>query len=160
MLQTNMAYGIAYLREAMLRGNKTASNALLRKIGVNNIDSVAKRMGATQTTMAKNFNGDSYGKTTASDLAKTMIGLYQGRVLNRQHASRVLSTLASSKDRPSLVNDINGGVYSIGDHDFAVAIVQGKGNAYCISVWAAIIRILPNWDNKLILGLVRNANKR
>lgn len=137
MLQTNMAYGIAYLREAMLRGNKTASNALLRKIGVANVDSVAKRMGATQTTIAKNFNGDSYGKTTAADLAKTMMGLYQGRVLNRQHASRVLSTLASSKDRPSLVDDINGGVYAIGDHDFAVAIVQGKGNAYCVSVWGS-----------------------
>ncbi len=137
MFQVNMAYGVAYLREAMLKGNKTASNALIRKIGVNNVDSVAKRMGATQTTIAKNFNGSSYGKTTANDLAKTMIGLYQGRVLNRQHASKVLSTLASSKPRPSLVNGISGGVYAIGDNDFAVAIVQGRGNAYCISAWSS-----------------------
>lgn len=137
MFQVNMAYGIAYLREAMLKGSTTASNALIRKIGVNNVDSVAKRMGATQTTIAKNFNGDSYGKTTANDLAKTMIGLYQGRVLNRQHASKVLSTLASSRPRPSLVNGINGGVYAIGDDDFAVAIVQGSGKSYCISAWGS-----------------------
>lgn len=137
MLQVNMAYGIAYLREAMLKGNKTASNALLRKIGVNNVDSIAKRMGATQTTIAKNFNGDSYGKTTANDLTKTMVGLYQGRVLNRQHASRVLSTIAKDRPLPSLVNGISGGVYAIGDQDFATAIVQGRGSAYSISVWGS-----------------------
>lgn len=137
MFQANIAYGVAYLREAMLKGSKTASNALLHKIGVKNVDSVAKRMGATQTTIAKNFNGDSYGKTTASDLAKTMIGLYQGRVLNRQHASKVLSTLASSKTRPRLVKGIRGGVYAIGDDDFETAIVQGKGSAYCMSVWSS-----------------------
>lgn len=136
MLQVNMAYGVAYLREAMLKGSKTASNALIRKIGLKNIDSVVRRMGAAQTTMAKNFNGDSYGKTTATDLAKTMIGLYQGRVLNRQHASKVLSTLASSRNRPQLVKGIRGGVYAIGDDDFATAIVQGRGN-YAISVWSS-----------------------
>lgn len=137
MLQVNMAYGIAYLREAMLKDNKTASNALLRKIGVNNVDSVAKRMGASQTIIAKNFNGDSYGKTTANDLTKTMVGLYQGRVLNRQHASRVLNSIASSKPLPSMVSGIRGGVYAIGDDDFATAIVQGSGHAYSISVWSS-----------------------
>lgn len=137
MFQVNMAYGIAYLREGMLKGNKTASNALLRKVGVNNVDSVAKRMGATQTSIAKNFNGDSYGKTTANDLTKTMVGLYQGRVLNRQHASRVLSTIASSRPLPSMVNSISGGVYAIGDDDFATAIVQGNGHAYSMSVWGS-----------------------
>lgn len=149
MFQVNMAYGIAYLREAMLKGNKTASNALLRKIGVKNIDSVAKRMGANQTVIAKNFNGDDYGKTTANDLAKTMIGLYQGRVLNRQYASKVLSTLAKSKNRSKMVNGITGGVYATGDDDFAVAIVQGRSN-YCLSVWSS--------NNKNFNKLGKNVN--
>lgn len=128
MFQVGITYGVSYLRSAMLKGNKTAASALTRKIGVNNIDQVAKKMGATQTKVNSNMTG----QTTANDLAKTMIGLYQGRVLNRQYASRVLATLA--KERPSLVSGLSGGIYAIGDDDFAVAIVQTNGRAYCMSV--------------------------
>ena len=130
MFQIGITYGVSYLRSAMLKGNKTAASALTRKIGVNNIDQVAKKMGATQTKVNSNMTG----QTTANDLAKTMIGLYQGRVLNRQYASRVLATLA--KERPSLVSGLSGGIYAIGDDDFAVAIVQTNGRAYCMSVWS------------------------
>lgn len=130
MVQVGITYGVSYLRSAMLKGNKTAASALTRKIGVNNIDQVAKKMGATQTKVNSNMTG----QTTANDLAKTMIGLYQGRVLNRQYASRVLATLA--KERPSLVSGLSGGIYAIGDDDFAVAIVQTNGRAYCMSVWS------------------------
>ena len=130
MFQVGITYGVSYLRSAMLKGNKTAASALTRKIGVNNIDQVAKKMGATQTKVNSNMTG----QTTANDLAKTMIGLYQGRVLNRQYASRVLATLA--KERPSLVSGLSGGTYAIGDDDFAVAIVQTNGRAYWMSVWS------------------------
>lgn len=130
MFQVGITYGVSYLRSAMLKGNKTAASALTRKIGVNNIDQVAKKMGATQTKVNSNMTG----QTAANDLAKTMIGLYQGRVLNRQYASRVLATLA--KERPSLVSGLSGGIYAIGDDDFAVAIVQTNGRAYCMSVWS------------------------
>ncbi|MEK3608469.1 serine hydrolase [Lactobacillus crispatus] len=130
MFQVGITYGVSYLRSAMLKGNKTAASALTRKIGVNNIDQVAKKMGATQTKVNSNMTG----QTTANDLAKTMIGLYQSRVLNRQYASRVLATLA--KERPSLVSGLSGGIYAIGDDDFAVAIVQTNGRAYCMSVWS------------------------
>ncbi|WP_240397597.1 serine hydrolase [Lactobacillus crispatus] len=130
MFQVGITYGVSYLRSAMLKGNKTAASALTRKIGVNNIDQVAKKMGATQTKVNSNMTG----QTTANDLAKTMIGWYQGRVLNRQYASRVLATLA--KERPSLVSGLSGGIYAIGDDDFAVAIVQTNGRAYCMSVWS------------------------
>lgn len=130
MFQVGITYGVSYLRSAMLKGNKTAINALTRKIGINNIDRVVRQMGATQTKVAK----DMTGQTTANDLARTMIGLYQGRVLNRQYASRVLGTLA--KQRPSLVTGLSGGIYAIGDDDFAVAIVQSNGRAYCMSVWS------------------------
>lgn len=137
MFQVNTAYGIAYLRSAMLKGNATASNALLGKIGVKNVNAIAKKMGATQTKVAKTFSGDSYGKTTAMDLAKAMIGLYQGRVLSRQYASKVLSSLTKINSQPKLVKGISGGVYAIGDDNSAAAIVQGKGNAYCVSVWSS-----------------------
>lgn len=130
MFQVGITYGVSYLRSAMLKGNKTAASALTRKIGANNIDQVAKKMGATQTKVNSNMTG----QTTANDLAKTMIGLYQGRVLNRQYASRVLATL--SKERPSLVSGLSGGIYAISDDDFAVAIIQTNGRAYCMSVWS------------------------
>lgn len=149
MFQVNMAYGIAYLRDAMLKNNKTAANALIKKIGVNNIDSVAKRMGAEQTSIANSFNGDDYGKTSANDIAKTMTGLYQGRVLNRQYASKILSTLAGSKQQVNMVKGISGGVYAAGDTNFATAIVQGKGN-YCIAVWSS--------NNKNFNKLAKNIN--
>lgn len=51
MFQIGITYGVSYLRSAMLKGNKTATSALTRKIGVNNIDQVAKKMGATQTKL-------------------------------------------------------------------------------------------------------------
>lgn len=137
MFQVNMAYGIAYLRSAMLKGNQTAANAFLSKIGTKNVDAIAKKMGATQTKTAKKFSGDSYGKTTAMDLTKAMVGLYQGRVLSRSYASKVLSALTKIKPQPAMVKGISGGVYAIGDDNSATAIVQGKGNAYCISVWSS-----------------------
>ena len=130
MFQVGITYGVSYLRSAMLKGNKTAASALTRKIGVNNIDQVAKKMGATQTKVNSNMTG----QTTANDLAKTMIGLYQGRVLNRQYASRVLATLA--KERPSLVSGLSGGIYAIGDDKKKKKIVQTNGRAYCMSVWS------------------------
>lgn len=43
MFQVGITYGVSYLRSAMLKGNKTAASALTRKIGVNNIDQVAKK---------------------------------------------------------------------------------------------------------------------
>ena len=140
MFQIGITYGVSYLRSAMLKGNKTATSALTRKIGVNNIDQVAKKMGATQTKVNSNMTG----QTTANDLAKTMIGLYQGRVLNRQYASRVLATLA--KERPSLVSGLSGGIYAIGDDDFAVAIVQTNGRAYCMSAVSYTHLTLPTID--------------
>ncbi len=45
MFQVGITYGVSYLRSAMLKGNKTAASALTRKIGVNNIDQVAKKNG-------------------------------------------------------------------------------------------------------------------
>lgn len=155
MFQVNISYGIAYLREAMLKGNKTAANALISKIGVRRINAIAKKMGAKQTRIAEKVNDDSYGKTTAMDLTKTMIGLYQGRVLNRQYASKVLSTISKNETQPALVKGITGGVYAIGDDNSAVAIVQGKGNAYCMSVWSSnsknfnkLGKSVNNWFSK------------
>ncbi len=86
MLQTGITYGIAYLRHAMMNGNKTAANALLRKIGIKYVNQTAHAFGAKQTKMVGKFTAANVGKTTADNLDVTLKGIYQGRVLNRQHA--------------------------------------------------------------------------
>ena len=55
-LKTNMSYGISFLRQAMMRGNKTAANALIRKVGHDKIDAIIKKLGADQTTMSAMFS--------------------------------------------------------------------------------------------------------
>ena len=133
-LKTNMSYGISFLRQAMMRGNKTAANALIRKVGHDKIDAIIKKLGADQTTMSANFSKAPYGKTTAHDLVKTMARIYQGRILNQKHASLLLQALNA---KPNFVKGINGGVYAIGDEHTAVAIVQTQGHSYCMSVWSS-----------------------
>lgn len=136
MLKTGMSYGVLYLRQAMMRGSKTATNALIRKIGRNNINAVAKKLGASQITISENFDKEPYGKITAADLTQTMVGVYQGRALNRNYASRFLTSLSTNPTKTPLVKKLNSASYSIGDDNSAVAIVQGRNHAYAISIWS------------------------
>lgn len=135
MLQTNMAYGIAYLRDAMMHGNKTAANALLRKVGIKYVNQVIQEFGAKDTKMLGKFTSSSVGKTTANNLDATLKGIYQGRVLNRSHAYLALGAMHGKNS--NLVQQINGTTYSIGDSNSAAAIVQNGGHSYCISIWSS-----------------------
>lgn len=135
MLQTNMAYGIAYLRDAMMHGNKTAANALLRKVGIKYVNQVIQAFGAKDTKMLGKFTSSAVGKTTANNLDATLKGIYQGRVLNQSHAYLVLGAMHGKNTK--LVQQINGTTYSIGDSNSAAAIVQSGGHSYCISIWSS-----------------------
>lgn len=153
MLQTNMQYSIAYLRQAMMNGNKTAANALLRKAGKNNIEQTAQKFGAIHTVISGSFTNPPVGKTTASDLDAIFKGLYQGRVLRQQYAQIVLMAMSSNKT--PLTSSIHGTIYSVGDSNFAGAIVQSGGHSYCISSWGAstenfqkLGKVVHDWINK------------
>lgn len=135
LLQTNMAYGIAYLRDAMMHGNKTAANTLLRKVGLNYVNQIIQEFGAKQTKMLGKFTSSYVGKTTADNLDATLKGIYQGRVLNRNHAYLALGAMHGKNTK--LVNQLGGATYSIGDKNSAAAIVQDQGHTYCISIWAS-----------------------
>lgn len=134
LLQAGMEYSIAYLRQAMMQGNKTAANVLIRIAGKSSINQVAKQFGADDTSLTGSYNSLPLGKTTANDLDLVMKGLYQGKVLNRQYAQLVLGAMQGS--RTQLTKNIAGTIYSIGDKNFASAIVQSGGHSYVISVWA------------------------
>lgn len=135
-LKVGMAYGVQFLRQAMMKGNKTAANALIRKVGQKNIEAVAKKLGAENITISKNFDATPYGKITAKDLTQTMVGVYQGRALNQTHASKFLTALSTATPKTDLVKGLNSASYSIGDSHSAVAIVQAGSHAYAISVWS------------------------
>lgn len=135
-LRVGMAYGVQFLRQAMMKGNKTAANALIRKVGQKNINAVAKKLGAENITISSNFDKTPYGQITAKDLTQTMVGVYQGRALNRTYASRFLTALSASSPKTDLVKGLNSASYSIGDSHSAVAIVQAGNHAYAISVWS------------------------
>lgn len=135
-LRVGMTYGVQFLRQAMMKGNKTAANALIRKVGKKNIEAVAKKLGADNVTISSTFDKQPYGKITAKDLTQTMVGVYQGRALNRTHASRFLAALMTLTPKTSLVKGLNSASYSIGDSHSAVAIVQAGTHAYAISVWS------------------------
>ncbi|RVU70136.1 MULTISPECIES: serine hydrolase [Lactobacillus] len=134
MFQPNIGYGIAYLRDAMMRGNKTAANTLLRKIGMKNINRIIKEFHITQTKMVGKFTSSPVGKTTANNLDATLKGIYQGRVLKRQGAYNVLGAMHGQSNK--LNRGLSGTIYSLADSNAAVAIVQTSGRSYSIAVWS------------------------
>lgn len=134
LLQTNMLYGIAYLRQAMMRGNKTAANALLRKAKKENVNQVAKKLGTKNTVVTATFTKQPVGKTTVEDLDTVLKAIYQGRGLKQQYAQLVLTGMHGS--RTKLTSKLSGTIYSVGDMKFTAAIVQSGGHSYCISVWS------------------------
>lgn len=134
MLQTNIDYGIAYLREAMMHGNKTAANALLRKVGRGYVNRISRRFGAKDSEIQNKFTVSPVGKTTADNLDVMMKGIYQGRVLNRQHAYLVLGAMHGKHSK--LAAKINGTTYSVGDDNSGTVLVQDQGHSYCISAWS------------------------
>lgn len=130
-LTTNMMYGIQYLRQAAMKNNQTAINALVRKISLKKINQVAQAFGTKQTVI----HNDLSGTTSAEDLDLTLKGLYQGRVLKRQYAQRLLMAMHAPK--LALTSQINGTIYGIGDKQASAVIVQTAGQSYSIAVIAS-----------------------
>lgn len=135
MLQTGMSYGIQYLRQAAMKGDQTAANALLRKVGVKRVNQVALKMNARQTKILHRFSAVPVGQTTANDLTATMVGIYQGRLLGRQYAYSALGALRN--DHSKLTKKIRAAAYGVGDAKSATALVQDQGHSYCLSVWSS-----------------------
>lgn len=136
LLQKGISYNAVYLKQLMMQGNKTAANALLRKVKPSKVNEVIHKMGATNSKITGDFLDKQIAVTTAQDLSKIMLNLYQDKVLSRQYSNQVLGALNLTKTKPKIVGHTKGLIYGIGDTKTNVAIVQSKGNAYCISVWS------------------------
>ena len=134
MLQVNIQYGLAYLRQAMMQGSKTAANALLRTIGSKQVAQIIQATGAKQTSLKGKFTANTVGETTAEDLNKAVLALYQGQVVKKEYAYRVLAAMHNPKIK--VTSKLSGTIYGIGDSNAEIAIVQTNGKSYAISVWS------------------------
>ena len=136
VLQKGIAYNAAYLKQLMMQGDKTAANALLRKVKPAKVNSIIRRTGAEDTAIKGKLSAKPAGYTTAKDLNKIMVSLYHDQILSRQYSNQVLGTLSSVKIKPKIVRNTKGLIYGIGDAKANVALIQSNGNAYCVSVWS------------------------
>lgn len=141
LLQTNMRYGTAYLRQAMIHGDKTAANALLRKIGPSQINSLLQKAGISDTQIIGNYHKLPLAKTTAADLTKISRQLYRGKFLNQQYTQIVLGALRRTK--PKLASKFSATTYASSDQNFTTMIVQSAGHSYVVSVWTKANNKLP-----------------
>lgn len=138
MLRPKIAYGIAFLKQTLMHGSKTAGNALTRKVTPAQINKIVQKMGTTKTKFGRRYSTNPVATTTADDLAIVMNNLYQSKTLNRQYANTVLGSLSLVNKKPKIIKQIKGAtIYAIGDSKANVAVVQQHGHAYCVSVWAS-----------------------
>lgn len=136
VLQKGIAYNATYLKQLMMQGDKTAANALLRKVKPAKVNSIIRRTGAEDTAIKGKLSAKPAAYTTANDLNKIMVSLYHDQILSRQYSNQVLGALNASKIKPRIIRNSKGLIYAIGDSKANVALVQSNGNAYCVSVWS------------------------
>ncbi|WEV71150.1 serine hydrolase [Lactobacillus sp. ESL0785] len=137
LLRVGYSYGIAYLKQAMMHGNKTAANVLLRKVGPSRVNRLLSKMGATNTKIGNKFTANPVSMTTAADLVQVMTNLGQNKTLNRQYVGMVLTALNLTHAKSPLVRAINGQSYSVFDSKSVVALVQSRGHTYCVGFWGS-----------------------
>ncbi len=136
ILQKGIAYNATYLKQLMMQGDKTAANALLRKVKPAKVNSIIRRTGAEDTAIKGKLSAKPAAYTTANDLNKIMVSLYHDQILSRQYSNQVLGALNANKTKPRIIRNSKGLIYAIGDSKANVALVQSNGNAYCVSVWS------------------------
>ena len=136
VLQKGIAYNAAYLKQLMMQGDKTAANALLRKVKPAKVNSIIRRTGAEDTAIEGKLSAKPAAYTTANDLNKIMVSLYHDQILSRQYSNQVLGALNANKTKSKIIRNSKGLIYAIGDSKANVALVQSNGNAYCVSVWS------------------------
>lgn len=136
VLQKGIAYNATYLKQLMMQGDKTAANALLRKVKPAKVNSIIRRTGAEDTAIEGKLSAKPAAYTTANDLNKIMVSLYHDQILSRQYSNQVLGALNANKTKSKIIRNSKGLIYAIGDSKANVALVQSNGNAYCVSVWS------------------------
>lgn len=113
----------------MLKGNKTAANALLRTIRTKQVNKILKQLGSSQTKVTGTFSKSVVGKTTASDLAKIMVSIYQGK----QVGSYNQQVLTAMTGKTKLASKAKGTIYQYADGNLEVALISNNGHNYVVS---------------------------
>lgn len=133
-LRPHMAYGVAFLRRAMMHGNKTATNAIIRKLKPAKINKVINGLGAKDTALTGNYKKKPLGTTDVRDLVQTTAAILKGKGVGR-YSNTLLSNLHSS--RKGLAAKMRGQVYSLKDGNLELAIVQNAGQYYAVAAYTS-----------------------
>lgn len=152
-LRVGMAYGVAFLRQAMMHGNKTAANALIRKTK-SSLQQVISGYDLGQTKLAGTYRHLPLGMTSSKDLTQAAAKAYQGDLLGQHYGSLALSSLKTGHRK--LTAKITGNCYYLSGQHFNLAVVQSNGKAYAIAVWSKQNLNLPKLGQAVNQWFVRN----
>lgn len=132
MLKTGINYSYAYIRDMMMRHNsEVATKILIDKIGLHNINMVAKKFGAENTTVEKVDNSLS-GSSSAEDFTTVIKNLYQGKVLGVTHDTQIIGYMLNDANK-GLSTQISGTSYKVSGSLGSIALVETRGKNYVMA---------------------------
>lgn len=132
MLRTGINYSYAYIRDMMIRHNSaTATKILVDKLELHNINAVAKKFGAENTTVEK-VDNKLAGSSSAEDFTTVIKNLYQGKVLGVTHDTQIIGYMLNDANK-GLSTQISGTSYAISGSLGSVALVETRGKNYVIA---------------------------
>lgn len=132
MLKSGINYSYAYIRDMMMRHDSAmATKILIDKIGLHNINAVAKKFGAENTTVEKEDNKLT-GSSSAEDFTTVIKNLYQGKVLGVSHDTQIIGYMLNDTNK-GLSTQINGTSYKVSGSLGSVALVETKGKNYVMA---------------------------
>lgn len=149
-LQLHMAYGIAFLRQAMMQGSPTATNALIRKLKPQKINQAIQKLSAKNSSLTGNYQQKPLGQTTVSDLANSMKNIYQGKLVGHYNTT-LLGNLSHQKNQ--LAKGISGQIYTWTEGQIQLALVSSGGKSFVIVAQANsdltnLGKAIATWFNK------------
>ncbi|QNQ82722.1 serine hydrolase [Lactobacillus sp. PV037] len=133
MLKTGINYSYAYIRDMMVRHDSTtAAMILVNKLGLHNINAVAKKFGAENTTVEK-VDNKLEGSSSAADFTTVIKNLYQGKVLGVTHDTQIIGYMFNDTNK-GLSSQISGTSYKMSGSFGSVALVETRGKNYVMAV--------------------------
>lgn len=133
ILKPGVGYGLTYLKQSMMSPNSQASsNALLNKVGISEVNNIAKQFGTSDTKIDGKFGSKVVGNTSAKDLATTMKSLYQNKILGGKDQTILADLMKQPKE--ALASKVAGQTSQLSDAKNAVMLVQNQNKAYIVAV--------------------------
>lgn len=132
-LHAPMSYSYSYLLNLMLQQKNNSAANLIWQHSRSSMPKLVSRLDLEQTKITAYFDDKKVGTTSARDLGRTLLKLYQGKVFDRQTDNQILSSLQSYPER-KLTAKVTGTVEQISDDHASVALVRNGSSAYVMAL--------------------------